>query len=133
MSSFSSSTSSDAAAPAAAHLHSHSNNTSSSIANAAVAINSSHGDGDTDKAAKPIPKAAGRPVVAYHRLFAYADPLDYLLMVVGGLAGITHGAALPVFFIFLGKLIDSLGALTLDPSRAPHEVNKVMLIILRQN
>jgi ATP-binding cassette subfamily B (MDR/TAP) protein 1 len=64
-------------------------------------------------------------VVAYLSLFRYADWLDALLMLLGGLAGITHGAALPVFFIFLGKLIDSLGALSLDPTRALREVNKV--------
>ena len=63
--------------------------------------------------------------IPYNKLFAYADVFDYLLMFVGGVGAIIHGIALPIFFVFFGKLIDSLGNLTIDPSTAPHDVNKV--------
>ena len=63
--------------------------------------------------------------IPYNKLFAHADVFDYVLMFVGGVGAIVHGIALPIFFIFFGKLIDSLGNLTIDPSTAPHAVNKV--------
>ena len=62
------------------------------------------------------------PSVAYYRLFSQADALDCLLMLVGGTAAAAHGASLPVFLLFLGKLIDSLGTMSAD---MPTEVIKV--------
>jgi hypothetical protein len=43
-------------------------------------------------------------------LLAFADALDYLLMLIGfaGVAG--HGCALPVYIFFFGKLLDGFGA-----------------------
>jgi hypothetical protein len=46
------------------------------------------------------------PVVPFVRLFAYADAYDWLLMTVGTMAAIVHGAALPVYLFFLGKIIN---------------------------
>lgn len=46
------------------------------------------------------------PAVPFVRLFAYADAYDWLLMTVGTMAAIVHGAALPVYLFFLGKIIN---------------------------
>ncbi|GLJ21858.1 hypothetical protein SUGI_0408710 [Cryptomeria japonica] len=60
--------------------------------------------------------------VPFHRLFAFADGLDYIIMFIGSLGACAHGASVPVFFIFFGKLIDSLGLAYLDPPAVSHKV-----------
>ncbi|CAI5954612.1 unnamed protein product [Closterium sp. NIES-64] len=50
-----------------------------------------------------------KPAVAYWRLFSYADRTDVALMAVGTLGAVLHGAALPISFLFLGKMVDSFG------------------------
>ncbi|CAK9262844.1 unnamed protein product [Sphagnum jensenii] len=40
--------------------------------------------------------------VALYQLFSFAEPCDYLLMVVGMIGALAHGAAIPVFFLFFG-------------------------------
>lgn len=57
------------------------------------------------------------PSVPFLKLFSFSDPLDWLLMLIGSFGAIIHGAALPVFFLFFGKLINSLG--TGDLSAVP--------------
>jgi hypothetical protein len=63
--------------------------------------------------------------VSIFRLFAFADPLDYLLLTVGTVAAMAHGAAMPVFFLFFGDLIDAFGSNVDNPSNIAHSVNKV--------
>lgn len=46
--------------------------------------------------------------VPFSRLFACADGLDWLLMVVGALAAAAHGMALVVYLHFFGRAINLL-------------------------
>lgn len=66
--------------------------------------------------------------VPFLKLFSFADPLDYLLMIVGSIGAIAHGASIPVFFIFFGKLINLIGVAYLFPRETSHDVGKVIFI-----
>lgn len=71
--------------------------------------------------------AAAPMTVPCYKLFSYADSWDYFLMLVGGLAAITHGASIPVFFIFFGRLLDTLGSATAIPTNLEEEARTVSL------
>ena len=68
--------------------------------------------------------------VSFFKLFAFADFYDHVLMALGSVGACVHGASVPVFFIFFGKLIHIIGLAYLFPKEASHEVAKVCLIIL---
>ncbi|GLT91243.1 hypothetical protein SLE2022_091400 [Rubroshorea leprosula] len=61
------------------------------------------------------------------KLFSFADFYDYVLMVLGSIGAIVHGASVPVFFIFFGKLINIIGLAYLFPQAASHRVAKYSL------
>ena len=64
------------------------------------------------------------PSVPFFRLFAYADPLDWLLMVVGSIAAAVHGAALPVYLYVLGRIINLFGQYQQDIlSKSGHQLS----------
>ncbi|CAI8608612.1 unnamed protein product [Vicia faba] len=56
------------------------------------------------------------------KLFSYADFYDYVLMAVGSVGACIHGASVPVFFIFFGKIINVIGLAYLFPKEASHQV-----------
>ncbi|CAM6102631.1 unnamed protein product [Calypogeia fissa] len=60
-------------------------------------------------AADEVKLPADEPMVPFLRLFSFADSFDYVLMTLGSLGAIVHGAALPIMFLFLGKLLNGLG------------------------
>lgn len=66
-----------------------------------------------------------RPSISFFGLFSAADRIDYLLMFLGSVGSCIHGAALPVFFIFFGRMIDSLGNLAVDPHKMSSQVSRV--------
>ncbi|KAI4314502.1 hypothetical protein L6164_027405 [Bauhinia variegata] len=56
------------------------------------------------------------------KLFSFADFYDYVLMAIGSVGACVHGASVPVFFIFFGKLINVIGLAYLFPKEASHKV-----------
>ncbi|KAK1297877.1 ABC transporter B family member 9 [Acorus calamus] len=60
----------------------------------------------------PPPKAEAEVVerVAFHKLFTLADTSDVFLMVVGTVAGIGNGLAMPLMTLVFGQLINAFGS-----------------------
>ncbi|KAJ3680674.1 hypothetical protein LUZ60_016952 [Juncus effusus] len=67
------------------------------------------------------------PKVPFFKLFSFADKWDYMLMAVGSIGACVHGASVPVFFIFFGKLINLIGLAYLFPTSVSHRVAKYSL------
>jgi hypothetical protein len=63
--------------------------------------------------------------VSIFRLFAFADALDYLLMLIGFAGAAGHGCALPVYIFFFGKLLDGFGANVNNPAKTAEVVGHV--------
>lgn len=63
--------------------------------------------------------------VSIFKLFAFADPLDYLLMFVGTVGAAVHGLALPIAFLFFGKLLNGFGANVANPDKTSSVVGQV--------
>ncbi|KAG2660772.1 ABC transporter B family member 2-like [Panicum virgatum] len=65
--------------------------------------------------------------VPFLKLFSFADRWDCVLMAVGSLGACAHGASVPVFFIFFGKLINIIGLAYLFPTTVSGRVAKYSL------
>ncbi|VAH48471.1 unnamed protein product [Triticum turgidum subsp. durum] len=65
--------------------------------------------------------------VAFHELFSFADPLDWLLMAAGSAGAVVHGAAMPVFFLLFGELVNGFGKNQHHLRRMTDEVSKYSL------
>lgn len=47
--------------------------------------------------------------VPFHKLFAFADSFDKLLMIVGSIGAIGNGVSMPLMTVLFGELVDSFG------------------------
>ncbi|TVU14182.1 hypothetical protein EJB05_37631 [Eragrostis curvula] len=65
--------------------------------------------------------------VAFHELFSFADPLDWLLMAAGSAGAVVHGAAMPVFFLLFGELVNGFGKNQHNLRRMTDEVSRYSL------
>ncbi|CAJ1949076.1 unnamed protein product [Sphenostylis stenocarpa] len=59
--------------------------------------------------------------VAFHKLFAFADGADIVLMVVGSFGGIGNGLGFPLMTLLFGEIIDTFGG----NQNSPNIVEKV--------
>ena len=66
--------------------------------------------------------------VPFFKLFSYADSWDYLLMAIGSVGACVHGASVPVFFIFFGKIINIIGIAYIFPTTVSDRVAKVIIM-----
>ena len=63
-------------------------------------------------------------------LFSFADAIDFFLLFLGVLSAIAHGAALPVFFLYFGNLVNGFGAYQNDTSKMVAVVSQVIHIYI---
>ncbi|KVH95222.1 AAA+ ATPase domain-containing protein [Cynara cardunculus var. scolymus] len=100
----------------------------SNTASASVSVDGGGGGGGDTKDDQKKPSQTPKPKkVSMLKLFAFADSYDYLLMFLGSVGACIHGASVPVFFIFFGKLINIIGLAYLFPKEASHKVAKYSL------
>lgn len=99
----------------------------SDVPKAAAESNSLNIKGEEEEKGKGEVDAFTQRSIPFYKLFSYADKLDYFLMLVGALGAAAHGAAVPVFFIFFGKLIDAMGNSFASQADVSHEVAKYSL------
>lgn len=71
--------------------------------------------------------------VPFLKLFSFADFYDYVLMSVGTIGACVHGASVPVFFIYFGKIINVSGLAYLFPKEASHQVGQVCFFNKNKN
>ncbi|KAK4419593.1 ABC transporter B family member 11 [Sesamum alatum] len=64
--------------------------------------------------------------VPYHKLFSFADPADYALMVIGTITAVGSGLCLPLMTVLFGELANSFGQ-NAETKRVVNEVSKVSL------
>ncbi|PIA60707.1 hypothetical protein AQUCO_00300311v1 [Aquilegia coerulea] len=70
------------------------------------------------------PDSKATKSVAFHKLFAFADSKDALLMFIGTIASAANGASMPVMTLFVGDMINAFGqnANTTDTLKVVSEV-----------
>ncbi|PSR89248.1 ABC transporter B family member 2 like [Actinidia chinensis var. chinensis] len=85
---------------------------------------------EDDSKAKDIQGKKKPQRVSLMKLFAFADAYDCFLMFVGSIGACVHGASVPVFFVFFGKIINTIGMAYLYPAAASHRVAKYSLDFL---
>ena len=92
--------------------------------------NGTQGDERTEAAEKKSdPTSNKKQKVAFYKLFSFADRWDYLLMTIGLVGACAHGASIPIWFIFFGKIINCLGLAYLYPPAVSGQVAHVSYLV----
>lgn len=63
--------------------------------------------------------------VPFWKLFSFADRLDFILIALGTLGACVHGAAIPIFFLVFGRVINAFGAYHAETAKMSNEVSQV--------
>jgi hypothetical protein len=63
--------------------------------------------------------------VSFYRLFSFADPWDYMLMLVGTIGAFGNGISMPLMTIIFGDLTNAFGNSQSSQSDVVHVVSKV--------
>nr|XP_043626218.1 ABC transporter B family member 21-like [Erigeron canadensis] len=71
-------------------------------------------------------KKEATDAVPYHKLFTFADTVDYFLMLIGTINAIGNGISMPIQAVIFGELIDTFGETT-DNNDIVHQISKVSL------
>jgi ATP-binding cassette subfamily B (MDR/TAP) protein 1 len=77
----------------------------------------SNGAGNGGKGSAAVAAAGDAPGAAtvtatrvpFHKLFAFADSTDVVLMLLGALGAVANGAAMPFMTVLFGNLVDAFG------------------------
>jgi ATP-binding cassette subfamily B (MDR/TAP) protein 1 len=64
--------------------------------------------------------------VGFFKLFRFADRIDMFLMVIGSIAALADGAAMPLFVLLWGNMTDAFGASTTDPNASVDQAKATM-------
>lgn len=83
------------------------------------------GSGSESKTSSKVVEESKVKSVSFLGLFGAADRTDYVLMFLGSVGAILHGAALPIFFVLFGRMIDSLGHLSNNPHKLTSRISEV--------
>ncbi|KAJ4812820.1 ABC transporter B family member 19 [Rhynchospora pubera] len=92
-----------------------------------MAVDSGNGGGAAEGSDKKDEKKRPEQSVAFYELFSFADKWDRLLMAAGSLGAVVHGAAMPVFFLLFGELINGFGKNQMHLRKMTDEVSKYAL------
>nr|XP_043632321.1 ABC transporter B family member 13-like isoform X2 [Erigeron canadensis] len=92
--------------------------------------NQDSGDIQTPKVDIKSDTESAKKNASFSGLFYAADKWDFFLMLFGSIGACIHGAALPVFFVLFGRMIDTLGHLSSHPHRLYSEVSKNSLYLV---
>jgi hypothetical protein len=95
------------------------------VSNGEKSVSDSSEEDKQDQKTKSKVPARGAQVAPYFKLFSFADPLDYLLMILGTIGSIGNGMTLPIMTLILGGLINAFGDNQNDNQQVIHAVSKV--------
>lgn len=95
------------------------------VSSAAKETNGEHAEDGKDHDEKK--EKVEQVSVSIFKLFSFADGLDYILILLGIMGALAHGASLPVFFLYFGNLVNGFGAYQNNPAKMAAEVSQYSL------
>jgi ATP-binding cassette, subfamily B (MDR/TAP), member 1 len=90
----------------------------------AMAVDSGNGGVPAEGSVKKDEKKRPEQSASFYELFSFADKWDRILMAAGSLGAVVHGAAMPVFFLLFGELINGFGKNQMHLRKMTDEVSK---------